>query len=273
MNATLTNFLNRNWKNTHEKKMDSILIQWQRNRENKCRIMMKHEDVLSYAFWYYVYNNDKLSKNECIEALKIESNVLMQRLYQAREHKNAIDSLYDEYLPFFDKSNRNAIWYLFWNDVWNNNGHNVKIISENSHIFNPNIHFQNELKQQKQLNGKAFNNNKCLALYYRNKNELIEILDELKLHGKKKCLRNGWFNDDIIDKLYQLLDWADENLDESKFDNMEDSKENERDENNRDIEQFIVKYKRASSLIRTVFNVTNQSDLIQRESVANIHRR
>ena len=301
MNATLIKFLNKNWKNTHEKKMDSILVEWQQRREKRCKINMRRERVLSYAFWYYVYNNDKLTKNECVRALVIESNGLMRRLYQDREHRNAIDSLYDEYLAFFNKSNRNAIWYLFWHDVWKKNGHNVKNISQNGNIFNTNIHFQNELKRQQQeqelelqqynvgessdtiaseQSGRKNKFNKCLALNYQNKKQLIEILDELKLHGKRRIfIRNGWFNDEIIDKLYQLLDWADKNLDayDTKFDNIQDSKDEENIGDEKRIEndnsrQFTINYMRASTLIRTIFDVANQSDLMPRQSVASIHR-
>ena len=72
----------------------------------------------------------------------MESNPLMKKLYNDNdskqnnnsnsEYKHRIDALYDNYLPFYDKSKRNSLWYLFWNDVWKLNGGNVKKYSRKS---------------------------------------------------------------------------------------------------------------------------------------------
>ena len=55
------------------------------------------------------------------------------------------------------------------------------------------------------------NFNECLPFNYQNKENLISILNKYELHGKKTLIRNGWFNDNILDSFYDLLDWVDQN--------------------------------------------------------------
>ena len=318
MNATLKEFFGnkQNWNNTHERKMDMILDEWRKNREDKCKAMVEKEKVLSYAFWYYVYNNDRLSKEKCIKALDIESNQLMKRLCTDREYKQCIDLLFDKYISFYNGSKRNALWFLFWNDVWKYNSDNVKLIKKNGNIFNPNVYFQatrnrsryNGDKDKEKEKEKEIMFDECLAFNYQSKDNLINILDSLGLHETNILIRKGWFNDGIIDSLYELMDDI-ENENKNKNTHKQDRKnKNEADtkllitvsspikhkikmvkpkngkgkfsdDNKNDydekekLEQFGKKYKNAATLIRTIFNVDKQINLRSRDSVANVHRK
>ncbi len=210
----LEHFFLDNWTQAHVRQMEVIRQRFQQQRELKMNEFSYHEPTLSYAFWCYIYNGSDymfgtgshniLPRWERLEiALALESNPLMQGL--AVKHTRLLDMLYNDCLGFYNASYRNALWFLFWHDLWKKNGEDVKIMQANEHLFNPNLYFQ-AVHCMREGGMKKF---KCLAYNYKEREDLVAVLDKKQFHGKKGFLRQGWINDEMLDTLYGALDAAD----------------------------------------------------------------
>ncbi|KAG6953952.1 hypothetical protein JG688_00012570 [Phytophthora aleatoria] len=84
---------------------------------------VKHADAnatLSDAFWYFVYNNPHISRQELEFHLKHrEGNPQLQSLTET--HQSALDSLYLR-IKFIHSHPAVTFWFVFWDDVYARNG-------------------------------------------------------------------------------------------------------------------------------------------------------
>ncbi|KAF1772877.1 hypothetical protein GQ600_8740 [Phytophthora cactorum] len=83
----------------------------------------KHAEAnatLSDAFWYFVYNNPHISRQELEFHLKHrEGNPQLQSLTET--HQSALDSLYLR-IKFIHSHPAVTFWFVFWDDVYARNG-------------------------------------------------------------------------------------------------------------------------------------------------------
>ncbi|KAG6952111.1 hypothetical protein JG687_00013218 [Phytophthora cactorum] len=84
---------------------------------------VKHAEAnatLSDAFWYFVYNNPHISRQELEFHLKHrEGNPQLQSLTET--HQSALDSLYLR-IKFIHSHPAVTFWFVFWDDVYARNG-------------------------------------------------------------------------------------------------------------------------------------------------------
>ncbi|KAL4106381.1 hypothetical protein PRIC1_004432 [Phytophthora ramorum] len=99
------------------------------HREYRRRLIAIHADanaILSDDFWYFVYNNQYLSRQDLEQYLTTrEVNPLMRQLPQT--HKIALDALYLRQ-RFIMLSPAHKLWYIFWDDVYARNSDMSRLI-------------------------------------------------------------------------------------------------------------------------------------------------
>ena len=215
-------FMRLNYTNDDEKY--EIMDEYKLYRQNYISEFINKEKVLSYGFWYYIYNNDKLSLQELKELLMIEQNDAITSLID--KHKISFDMVYDK-LTFFDSNKKYSFWFIFWHDIWVNNM-TLKIFKNNKEYLSP-----------------YFGQSICYNFI--EKNELINKLQELKLYGKEGIIFKGWINDNIIKKLYDVLNTFDkQNDDVILMDNNDDKLKLN------DSMTIFDEYKKASTIIQYI---------------------
>ncbi|GMF31994.1 unnamed protein product [Phytophthora lilii] len=97
-----------------------LQAQHQEYRRALERKYLKANATLSDAFWYFVYNNPHLSRQELEYHLKHrEENPRLKSLSET--HQNALDSLYLR-LKFIQSHPAVTFWFVFWDDVYARNG-------------------------------------------------------------------------------------------------------------------------------------------------------
>ena len=96
----------------------SATIAAKRNETLKKRLM--DQWCLSWGFWYFVYNNDCMRREEVDSYLrgKGERNPLVRQICERQ--KGALDFLYSM-MDFYNANPVFATWYNFWFDVWSHN--------------------------------------------------------------------------------------------------------------------------------------------------------
>ena len=150
MNDTLYNFLHFNFdpnKDKYQQMINELKNKWDYERKQICIEYINKESVLSYAFLYYVYNDDTISFEYVQSVLGYEINPLLRNLTD--KYEKEFKMLFDSCLKFYNESYVNAYWFLFWNDIWENN-QNVKLITEyqNQRYFNCDPIYQSILRQE-----------------------------------------------------------------------------------------------------------------------------
>ncbi|KAL4133984.1 hypothetical protein PRIC2_004298 [Phytophthora ramorum] len=93
------------------------------HQEYRRGLERKHAEgnaTLSDAFWYFVYNNPQLSRQELEDHLKQrEGNPRLKSLGET--HQSALDSLYLR-MKFVQSHPAVTFWFVFWDDVYARNG-------------------------------------------------------------------------------------------------------------------------------------------------------
>lgn len=185
----LNQFFHQNYHETHEDKRMEIIAQFVQyanyyKNEYKCK-----ENILSYAFWYYIYNNDTLSFTKLIECLKCEKNRTLHLLINESNFQSSLNMIYDK-LKFFNTNGSYAFWFIFWHDLWMNNL-NIKIFKENEEFLSPFIA-----------------SSVCYSCeeYMSDKEKLKQKLSDIGLHGVNTNFRRGWINDTFIDLLFAKME-------------------------------------------------------------------
>ena len=93
-------------------------ISEKRNENLKPRVLDQYS--LSWGFWYFVYNNDMLSRIDLERYLQsgAEQNPLVRNILTRK--KKDLNLLYSM-LNFYNSSPLCAYWFSFWYDVWMHN--------------------------------------------------------------------------------------------------------------------------------------------------------
>ncbi|KAE8981225.1 hypothetical protein PR001_g24060 [Phytophthora rubi] len=95
-------------------------------RHSLIKIHADANDILSDDFWYFVYNNQYLSRKDLEQYLTTrEMNPQLRQLPQT--HKNALDALYLRQ-RFIMTSPAHKLWYIFWDDVFARNSEMSRLI-------------------------------------------------------------------------------------------------------------------------------------------------
>eukprot|EP01006_Ploeotia_vitrea_P040253 TRINITY_DN66415_c3_g3_i1.p1 TRINITY_DN66415_c3_g3~~TRINITY_DN66415_c3_g3_i1.p1 ORF type:complete len:1005 (+),score=605.70 TRINITY_DN66415_c3_g3_i1:224-3238(+) len=167
-------------------KYPEVMATFQRYREYYFHEFQRKEKVLTYSFWYYVYNNDLLTMEDLRDVLnKYEPNPVVKELPE--KHAQALERVYSV-LKYYDSSSAIAFWFCFWHDAWIHN-QEMKIMQENKDLFDP------------------YNES---SLMYKPIPEL-QLKEELNKRGLSKPVAsggffNGFFNDALISDLYAKMD-------------------------------------------------------------------
>eukprot|EP00921_Rhytidocystis_pertsovi_P000243 GHVQ01000492.1.p1 GENE.GHVQ01000492.1~~GHVQ01000492.1.p1 ORF type:complete len:412 (-),score=80.19 GHVQ01000492.1:283-1518(-) len=133
MTEKLTRLIQDNFVGQQEGKLRELCIATDGYRLSKLQEYQWKESVLSYAFWLYVYNNDKLSKQGLIGCLQAEINPVMKDI--PRRYNRDIYVLYEQ-IRFYNRHPVCAFWFCFWHDIWTHNRF-MTVIKENTKLFNP----------------------------------------------------------------------------------------------------------------------------------------
>jgi len=170
----------------HEAKRLEIMEQFTRYSRYWSDEFVGKESVLSYAFWYYVYNDDALRREELMECLRMEQNEKIRAMVSDGEYLESVAMVYDK-LRFFNLSERHAVWFIFWHDLWMNNME-MKPFEENEDLLSP------------------FKSSSICYEFVADKADLVRRLEEVGVCGNAGCFRKGWINTDLIDQLFQKMD-------------------------------------------------------------------
>jgi len=170
----------------HEPKKAAVIAQFARYSDFYRNTFMKRERVLSYAFWYYVYNNDGVEREHLMEFLKLEQNARLKALAEDGQYLESVAMVFDK-LNFFNTDKRHSVWFIFWHDLWMNNMFMPPFV-ENEDFLSP------------------FKGSSICYQYQDDKAELIKQLEEKGVCFKSSALRKGWVNPELIDLLYAKMD-------------------------------------------------------------------
>lgn len=137
------------------------------------------EDTLSYAFWFYIYNFDRIRRPDLDFVLGTYEHLKVKEI--PRDFKTDLDIVYQK-LDFFNSHPAVGLWFTFWHDVWCHN-RSLKRIQEHKEVFDP-------------FSAKSF----CYRVLPR---EVLEKeLDSRGLIGKKGLWSQGWFHKELLDDLF-----------------------------------------------------------------------
>ncbi len=87
---------------------------------------------LSWSFWYWIYNNDVITRQNLTNYFqKSEQNPAVKGI--PMRHKQGLDCLYS-LVGFYNTSPLFAMWYTYWDDVWQHN-QDIPLIKKNEKAF------------------------------------------------------------------------------------------------------------------------------------------
>eukprot|EP00484_Ammonia_sp_Unknown_P027936 CAMPEP_0197047768 /NCGR_PEP_ID=MMETSP1384-20130603/23220_1 /TAXON_ID=29189 /ORGANISM="Ammonia sp." /LENGTH=889 /DNA_ID=CAMNT_0042479767 /DNA_START=357 /DNA_END=3026 /DNA_ORIENTATION=+ len=182
-------FMHLNYKqDIHESKKQDIIAQFVKYRQHYMAKFVEKEQVLSYAFWYYVYNNDSVSSENLKALLQCEQNEKLKNLATDPQYIESVNMIYDK-LRFFNTSQKHSFWFIFWHDLWMNNML-MQPFAENEAFLSPFKH-----------TSICYNDS-----LIENKQALIEELTQRGLHKRSNAITKGWINSVIVDLLYAKME-------------------------------------------------------------------
>ncbi|GMF33372.1 unnamed protein product [Phytophthora fragariaefolia] len=168
------------------------------HREYRRQLIKIHADaneVLSDDFWYFVYNNQYLSRKDLEQYLMTrEANPQLRQLPQT--HRKVLDALYLRQ-RFIMTSPAHKLWYIFWDDVYARNSEMSRLIPHGE-------------PQPGRACRADFDPNSATSICYSKKNrqDLEAWLSERGLLSKA-----GMFHPGLLQLLYDQLKILDEGSD------------------------------------------------------------
>ncbi|KAG2784983.1 hypothetical protein PC129_g18033 [Phytophthora cactorum] len=168
------------------------------HREYRRKLIEIHAEanaVLSDDFWYFVYNNQYLSRKDLEQYLTTrETNPLLRQLPQT--HEKALDALYLRQ-RFIMNSPSHKLWYIFWDDVYARNSGMSRLIPSG------------EPKPGRACRA-DFDPNSASSICYKKKSreDLEQWLTERGL-----LIKTGMFHPGLLQLLYDELKKLDDNAD------------------------------------------------------------
>lgn len=141
----------------------------------------EEEYYASYLFWYMVFNDDTIPKEELAKYFEMnEQNPALKSVME--DFKDDFEGLYSR-LEYYDSHPAISFWYCFFDDIMLKNS-TLKSVEKNSDLFN-------------------LSNPTCLAYHPQKVSDLKKILEERGLRTKKG---GGLFHNGILDKLEERLE-------------------------------------------------------------------
>lgn len=114
---------------THNRWEPGVQKLVEKHHQYRCKLIERHEQangVLGDGFWYFVFNNPKLSRYQLVHYLKTEEiNPVLRKLPET--HAASLDFLYQR-LGFVNSHPACRLWYVFWDDVVARNGSMKKLV-------------------------------------------------------------------------------------------------------------------------------------------------
>ena len=180
-------FMGQNYRDDiHEPKRQEVIADFARYSDFYRDQFVEREQVLSYAFWYYVYNNDGVDRDELMEFMKLEQNEKLRALSMDGEYLESVAMVYDK-LRFFNTNKRHSMWFIFWHDLWMNNMFMPPFV-QNEDFLSP------------------FKASSICYQFVEDKEDLVKQLEEKGICAKPSSIRKGWVNSTLIDLLYGKMD-------------------------------------------------------------------
>ncbi|KNC52710.1 uncharacterized protein AMSG_12183 [Thecamonas trahens ATCC 50062] len=118
------------WKPRHKK----VLRAFHDYRRHWLNEFRHKASTLSYEFHYHIYNSSYVPYKNLVAYLRnYEQNELLRTLPE--RHATGLRLLYER-LRFFDAHPGNAVWFVFWHDLWANNS-SFSAFEEADEYLNP----------------------------------------------------------------------------------------------------------------------------------------
>lgn len=179
-----------------ERNLPTIRANYQIYREFYFSEFQRKESVLSYAFWYYVYNNDTLPQQQLFSILtQCERNDLIRAL--PTENKVDFEMVYQK-LAYFNSHPAVGYWFTFWHDFYIFNK-DLEVVKNNEADFSP---------------------YSSLSICYKfmDRKAAEEFLGKHGLHGAVTCCgcKQGFVNDGMLDRIYGRIATYDKQAEEKK---------------------------------------------------------
>ncbi|KAJ3437135.1 g protein-coupled receptor-related [Anaeramoeba flamelloides] len=169
-----------------EENLPTVKEEYQSYRDGLLEQRLSQTEILSWGFWFFVYNNDCLQR-DYLEDYLVNFEIDEHVSQIPEEHENGLNYIYGK-LQFYDSHPACSYWYCFWDDLWSHN------------------HWMKKFKGHEEFLSPRYPT--CICYRPLNKEDLE---DELKEHGLKKKIKKK-----IIKKLYEMIDFYSEE-DRSEF--------------------------------------------------------
>jgi hypothetical protein len=168
----------------------------QAEQEHRAEVMEKERAanaVLGDGFWYFVYNDYKLSRENLGRYLaNNETNPLLKTL--PKDHNAGLDFLYKK-LGIVSLSKANEVWYIFWEDFYHNNK-DMAIMAEKIPLVDPSRALSLCYRPMERSDFTALM--KRHGLYQENEDSYINVYAPI--------LCKQYFNKEILDALYDKVE-------------------------------------------------------------------
>ncbi|KAJ5078513.1 g protein-coupled receptor-related [Anaeramoeba ignava] len=159
-----------------QQNLPSFLDESQAYRDGLVEERVQQETILSNGFWLFVFNNDRITReNLTIYLQEHESDEAISRIPEV--HEEGLNYLYSK-LAFYDSHPAVALWYVFWDDFYQNNGWMKKFKGFDA-ILNPRFP-------------------SAICYHPQDRDNLEQFLEE---NGLKKKIKKKYLN-----KLYEKLE-------------------------------------------------------------------
>ncbi|KAJ6226876.1 g protein-coupled receptor-related [Anaeramoeba flamelloides] len=162
--------------NLIQQNLPNYLEELQAYRDELIYKRLRKQETLSWGFWYFVFNNDRIPR-QYLEKYLEDFEVNEHLLTIIEDHREGLDYIYGK-LRFYDSHPACSYWYCFWDDLWSNN-YMMKRFKSNEQLFSPRF-------------------SSCLCYRPMNRVDLEQILDEHNLKGK--------ISKKILNKLYEMME-------------------------------------------------------------------
>jgi hypothetical protein len=176
-----------------ERNLGPMLEEEQTYRSETIEKEKAENAVLSDGFWYFVYNDYTLSRQNLDNYLhNQESNITLQNLNV--DHKAGLDFLYKK-LSIVALSPANEVWYVFWEDFYHENK-DMSVLAEKLPLVDPKRALSLCYRPMARADFKALMERH--GLYQENEDSFMNKWMPL--------LCKQYFNKEILDALYDKVE-------------------------------------------------------------------
>ncbi|CAD7927441.1 unnamed protein product [Amoebophrya sp. A25] len=140
--------------------------------------------ILHNGFWFYVYNNEKITRPELLTYLnEFETNPVLKSF--GTDHQAGLNFLYLRMQCVAHPLS--ALWFVLWDDIWEENKDMIAFRDLEADI--------------------APSSGQSIAYRPMEREKLVEWLKERNLYGSKGCCGgDNLFTDDMLDVIYERME-------------------------------------------------------------------